>query len=215
MLEILSEKQKTKLKNQLIEQKHSLLPIADSEALLQGSLRDSTDELSTVDNHPADLATELYEREKDLAISVHNKDELEKVTTALERMENDTYGICATCSEEIPYDRLRAIPYTAHCIEHSEANFVTSNVPSEDAIISAMDDDNFDDSFQIVAQYGTSETPSDFAGTVEQYDVMYEEQGVDGKKEIDDLHISETDQLTAQVSRIEAEQARQFDYTDE
>ena len=50
----------------LIEQKHSLQRRMDTddEYLERGSLRDSVDELSTIDNHPADLGTELYEREK-------------------------------------------------------------------------------------------------------------------------------------------------------
>ena len=63
---ILNEKKIAKLKNMLIEQKHSLQRRMDTddEYLERGSLRDSVDELSTIDNHPADLGTELYEREK-------------------------------------------------------------------------------------------------------------------------------------------------------
>ena len=45
------------------------------------SLKDSVVELSSYDNHPADLGTELFEREKDHAIEDHTANELEKVYT--------------------------------------------------------------------------------------------------------------------------------------
>lgn len=96
---MLNEKKISKLKNMLIEQKHSLQRRMDTddEYLERDSLRDSVDELSTVDNHPADLGTELYEREKDMALKVHDNDELAKVNTALQKIEDGTYGVCEVC----------------------------------------------------------------------------------------------------------------------
>ena len=81
---MLTEKQVTKLKKMLIEQKNELVgdPIEhENEINTQASLRDSTDELSTIDNHPADLATELFEREK--VLWVHSDDLLAQVTQRL------------------------------------------------------------------------------------------------------------------------------------
>nr|WP_322786767.1 TraR/DksA C4-type zinc finger protein [Lysinibacillus odysseyi] len=225
---ILTEKQKTKLKKMLIEQKHSAEDIISEDDLLdKGSLRDSVDELSTIDNHPADLATELFEREKDMALKVHNNDELAKVEAALEAMENGTYGVCVKCGTEIPYDRLAALPYTLFCIEHTDAKGVPTDRPVEEQVILPPVDNSFagrddkddihdyEDTFQIVAKYGTSETPSDFEGDFDDYNELYddpEEMGMD--EEIESLPISEIDELTGQISRKEIEQARKDDYTE-
>ncbi|MEM5591840.1 hypothetical protein AAHH67_09065 [Niallia circulans] len=42
---------------------------------------ESVGELSSYDNHPADLGTELFEREKDSALEQHDQSELEKSIT--------------------------------------------------------------------------------------------------------------------------------------
>lgn len=228
MVAILTEKQKTKLKKMLIEQQNSLKEFIDEDDLLdKGSLRDSVEELSTIDNHPADLATELFEREKDMALKAHNEDELQKVEAALEAMEKGTYGVCVTCGEDIPYDRLTAVPYTLFCIEHANAKAIPEDRPVEEQVILPPVDNSFagrddqddihdyEDTFQIVAQYGTSETPSDFEGDFDHYDDLYadpEEIGMD--EEIESLPISEIEELTRQLSRREIERARQDDYTE-
>jgi DnaK suppressor protein len=41
---------------------------------------------------------------------------IKKIDEALERMDQDTYGICERCEEEIPYPRLKARPVTTLCI---------------------------------------------------------------------------------------------------
>jgi len=41
---------------------------------------------------------------------------VKKIDEALERMNQDIYGICERCEEEIPYPRLKARPVTTLCI---------------------------------------------------------------------------------------------------
>lgn len=77
---------------------------------LVASQKEAIGELSSYDNHPADLGTETYERGKDLALSEHAERELEEINAALHAMEEGTYGICKVCSMDIPYDRLLALP---------------------------------------------------------------------------------------------------------
>ena len=55
--------------------------------LEDSSQRGSVGELSAYDNHPADMGTELYEREKDFALEEHTDSELNKVNEALQAME--------------------------------------------------------------------------------------------------------------------------------
>ena len=39
---------------------------------------------------------------------------------ALERIENGTYGICKGCGQEIPKERLEAVPHTQLCVPCKE-----------------------------------------------------------------------------------------------
>lgn len=222
---ILTEKQISKLKKMLIEQKVALSGVTkerENEVTSHDSLRDSVDELSTVDNHPADLATELYDREKDLALKVHSEDELSQVQAALERIENGSYGVCAKCSGDIPYDRLRAIPYTNFCIEHTEARAIPTDRPVEASelfppIANSLSGIEVNDvlqdgenSFQVVTQYGSSDTPSDFEGD---YDDLYDGQtNIDSYSELEILHLSTEEMLSGQISQQYADEARKDDY---
>lgn len=225
---MLTEKQLSKLKKTLIEQKRDLIGDTgerENEITVHDSLRDSTDELSTLDNHPADLGTELYDREKDMALKVHSEDMLSQVKAALERMENGTYGVCAKCHEAIPYDRLRAVPYTEFCIDDTEAKSIPTDRPVEEEILLPPVDNSFsgreandelqdnEDSFQIVAQYGNSDTPADFEGDYDDYNDLYDdEEGNDMYSGLEVLHVSETESLNGQISQEYADEARKHDY---
>ncbi len=73
-------------------------------------------ELSTYDDHPADLASETFEREKDLALEGNIQDLLDKVNTALEKLDEGTYGLCDSCGVEINTNRLEALPWASLCL---------------------------------------------------------------------------------------------------
>ncbi len=42
---------------------------------------------------------------------------LEQIDKALERLENNTYGICEECAAYISLERLKALPFATRCIE--------------------------------------------------------------------------------------------------
>lgn len=67
-----------------------------------------------------DVATETFEREKELAISSNVQGMLEMVEEALQRLRDGTYGICVGCRKSIDSNRLRVIPYTRLCIKCKE-----------------------------------------------------------------------------------------------
>lgn len=138
---------------------------------LAASLKESTGELSPVDNHPADLATELYERGKDIALAEQDELHLQRITAALEAMNKGTYGRCAVCGQPIPYERLEALPSTIHCIEHVPRQLVSDRRPAEEDILqppfgrTSMDEQGvsgFDgeDAWQIVEQWGNADSPA-------------------------------------------------------
>jgi len=143
------------------------------------TLGESISESSTYDQHPADIGTETFEREKDFGLREDHKAALEMVERALERLEEGTYGRCEGCGRPIPEARLRAVPWTAHCLECQrtleEAGAAGRGRPAgEDAgpAFSSFTDDSplhpvgFDgeDAWQAVARFGTSNTPSDVPG---------------------------------------------------
>ncbi|MGY3716713.1 TraR/DksA C4-type zinc finger protein [Sutcliffiella cohnii] len=149
----------------------------------------SVGELSAYDNHPGDLGTELYEREKDIALNEHTEKELADINHALQAMENGTYGKCEVCGKDIDEERLEAIPSTTYCKEHSPNQIVSHNRPVEEGVLMPafgkfeFDDEEavtFDseDTWQIVSEYGTSESPSDLDNRgVDHYNDVYVESG--------------------------------------
>lgn len=141
----------------------------------QESLRDSTGELSTVDNHPADVGTEVFERERDQAVDEHQNDELEQINHALERMKDGSYGQCEVCGKPIPYERLEALPFTTLCIEDAknvEQGTLNDLRPVEEQVmtppprgageISQRNAGKFDhaEAWKTVKEFGNSDSPA-------------------------------------------------------
>jgi len=83
-------------------------------------LGDSIGELSTYDNHPADVGSEVFERSKDFALRESAMISVAAIDQALERINNGTYGFCEVCGQEIPLERLQAMPSTTLCRECKE-----------------------------------------------------------------------------------------------
>lgn len=72
------------------------------------------------DHHPADAASETFERTKDYALDENYRDMLERIAEALRKIDDGTYGICDRCGAPISPERLKAIPYATLCIECQE-----------------------------------------------------------------------------------------------
>ncbi|CAN5527570.1 MAG: TraR/DksA C4-type zinc finger protein [Actinomycetota bacterium] len=75
-------------------------------------------ELSSVDQHPADQATETFEREKDLSILESTDEQMRDIDRALARVQDGSYGSCEVCGRPIGEERLRAKPAARLCIDH-------------------------------------------------------------------------------------------------
>ena len=70
-----------------------------------------------VGNHVADDATEVFTRERNLALRNNAQDLLTQVESALQRLDEGSYGMCARCGQQIPPERLEALPYAIYCIQ--------------------------------------------------------------------------------------------------
>jgi RNA polymerase-binding transcription factor DksA len=87
---------------------------------LDGAEERAIVELSMIDQHPADIATDTFEKEKDLSILEHVDAQLVDVDRALDRLEQGTYGTCEACGRRIDDDRLRARPAARFCIDDQQ-----------------------------------------------------------------------------------------------
>ncbi|PLX72268.1 MAG: molecular chaperone DnaK [Desulfuromonas sp.] len=65
----------------------------------------------------ADMSSNAYSREMlhNLNDAQHRK--LQDIDAALERIEQDEYGVCAECGEEIAPRRMEVRPFSRYCIE--------------------------------------------------------------------------------------------------
>jgi len=69
------------------------------------------------EDHMADGASNIFDRERDLSLEQNAKDLLDQVEAALTRLDSGKYGPCGNCGKPIDEARLRAIPYTDLCID--------------------------------------------------------------------------------------------------
>ncbi len=64
-----------------------------------------------------DHANEERYRELYQLLCERDQRKLEEIKQALERIENETYGVCEECGNNIRKARLTALPFTRMCIE--------------------------------------------------------------------------------------------------
>ena len=85
-----------------------------------GTIDDEVEEISGAsDNHLAETATATLDREIDFTLEENSGQVLSLIDAALERIDNGTYGTCATCGTEIAPERLEIHPWASLCIEHA------------------------------------------------------------------------------------------------
>lgn len=68
-------------------------------------------------NHFADDGSSLGEQERISTVGGNFREQVGLIDQALERMDERAYGICQRCQQQIPVERLEALPFTPYCIE--------------------------------------------------------------------------------------------------
>lgn len=99
-------------------------------AQMQGDIRSMADENENGDGdkgdvsghalHMADVATDMYDREFNLALASHDRQFIQRIDDALLRIEKGVFGICLKTGKRITEARLKAVPYAEYCIEAQE-----------------------------------------------------------------------------------------------
>ena len=87
-----------------------------AEAALNKTRMEANGDLSSMPIHMADIGSDNYEQEFTLSMMETEESTLEAIESALERIEDRTYGCCDDCDKPIRRTRLKAIPYTTLCI---------------------------------------------------------------------------------------------------
>lgn len=167
-------------KDKLIREKTRVLNLIDKIKEFEGIDSDSmlSSELSLYDNHPADNAQELYDKEKGAALQKNEIEILNSIDDSLKNVEAGTYGKCKACGSSIPEQRLEAIPYTQYCInckKEQNKSMPTddhNDPPEEDVIKTPFGYGNMDfkdftgfdseDSYQSVDRFNTMEKVYDY-----------------------------------------------------
>jgi YteA family regulatory protein len=149
---------------------------------LQASQGEALAELSTYDNHPADIGTETWQRGQAVGLAQDCAHDLAAVADAEERLRRGTYGRCAACGQPIPAERLALLPealYCTRCQSALEAGRSWQGKPAptraEEQVLSppfgrsdrdGADATGFDgeDAWQALARFGSSNTAADVGG---------------------------------------------------
>lgn len=85
---------------------------------LQQSREGTQEELSTYDQHDADVGTEVHDVEVNEGLIETFDAELADIDEALRRVEDGTYGSCEHCGAPLPDERLEAVPNARFCTDH-------------------------------------------------------------------------------------------------
>lgn len=80
----------------------------------------SADESKGYSQHQADEGTDDFDRSVSLQVSDEEFKILRQIDRALEKIEENTYGVCDITNEEISLARLEAIPYATMTVKAQE-----------------------------------------------------------------------------------------------
>lgn len=105
-----------KFKKRLLEERAKLLgQLTSTAAEVQ-----TPDEATGYSQHQADEGTDDFDRTISIELSTKEQGMLKQIDRALEKIEEDTYGICDVTGDKIPLARLEAIPSATMTVQAQE-----------------------------------------------------------------------------------------------
>lgn len=138
----------------------------------------NTSELSNYDNHPAEIASDLFDIEQQMALKKLQEKEIEQIERAKEKIKQGTYGICEKCGKDIDPARLEVLPHARLCIDcaRKEDEYIQilkgdkkKRRPPEEQVINAsnMNDTLKGEVLFDVMQYGSADSHQDRGGEID------------------------------------------------
>lgn len=110
----LSKKEREEFRKLLLERKNSII-----RKLSQFYHESKEIEIDTALD-VADKAETSYTKEFLLGLTDSEREQLQLIDQALDRLEKGEYGLCQVCHREIGKKRLQIIPWTPYCINCQE-----------------------------------------------------------------------------------------------
>jgi DnaK suppressor protein len=102
----------------LLDEKERLCAALDYlQAENPGADEEQALELSSLEEHLAEVGSVTLDREIDYSLEEVAHQQLDAVTQALERIDDGSFGLCASCGRPIAPERLAALPWTRLCID--------------------------------------------------------------------------------------------------
>lgn len=154
--------------------------VDDMENLSFGDNDNNTSsELSAYDNHPAEIASELFDIEQQMALKKLQQHEIDEIERAKEKIKSGTFGTCESCGKTIDPKRLEVLPQAKLCIDcarESDKHIVEMKEdkqkrrPSEEQVThsSNINDSTRGEQFNDLMEYGSSDTHQDRGGKIVQ-----------------------------------------------
>ena len=123
---------KKEMRQKLLEDRKRLLDEVDQK------VKKESDALKFEIGDIYDIATTERQRELTLMLGDREREKLREIDKALERLNEEDYGVCEECGEPIGEERLRALPFTRVCVDckskSEKETFVKVKVEEEPAI---------------------------------------------------------------------------------
>src|SRR5208282_3269744 len=79
--------------------------------------RDQGQEVLSSPGDEMDVARSTADAEAHASLIERSEERLRLIDQALARVDNGTYGTCAECGEDIPFERLKALPFALLCVD--------------------------------------------------------------------------------------------------
>jgi DnaK suppressor protein len=84
--------------------------------IIEGDVDDGELSSAAGDQHLADHASEMVDRELDESLEDNAEQLVQDIDRALRKIDDGTYGKCERCGQQIPEERLDAVPYATLCV---------------------------------------------------------------------------------------------------
>lgn len=97
------------MREALASQRQRLLAVVQT---TQAQMAEKSGDLADV----SDRASEGFEDELDMGLMAIEAAQLEDIEAAIRRIDDGSYGLCATCGKAIPRKRLEVLPFARRCL---------------------------------------------------------------------------------------------------
>ena len=120
---MLSEGQRKAIEERLLRMREDALDAIGHFDENNQDMHERAGEMSLYRFHPADLGSEMEEREKEFLLASQEGRRLYEIDDALRRLyrEPERFGVCAVCGKDIEPERLDVIPETTVCATDARA----------------------------------------------------------------------------------------------